>query len=113
MASRHLYFMRLHDESQSFHSLGMAMRAMKAAGASELADFLPSLRSVARMAIEELEPEDTAHYALGRMLGATARHMCVMAPGSQFRASYWSSNRWLLPWLKQALESTFARRCER
>jgi hypothetical protein len=75
-----LYFMRLHDESQSFHSLGMAMRAMKAADASELADFLPSLRSVARIAIEELEPEDMTHYALGRMLGATARHMCAMAP---------------------------------
>jgi len=75
-----LYFMRLHDESQSFHSLGMAMGAMKAASANELADFLPSLRSVARIAIEELEPEDVTHYALGRMLGATARHMCASAP---------------------------------
>lgn len=75
-----LYFMRLHDESQSFHSLGMAMRAMQAAGASELVEFLPSLRSVARIAIEELEPDEIAHYALGRMLGVTARQICAVAP---------------------------------
>ena len=75
-----LYFMRVHDESQSFHSLGMAMAAMKAAGTSELADFLPSLRSVARIAIEKLDPEEVAHYAFGRMLGATAHYMCAAAP---------------------------------
>lgn len=75
-----LYFMRIHDESQSFSSLGMAMRAMKAADANELLDFLPSLRSVARIAIEKLGPEDIAHYALGRMLGATARHLCAVGP---------------------------------
>lgn len=74
-----LYFMRVHDENQSFQALGMAMRAMNAADASELAEFLPSLRSVARIAIEELEPDEMAHYALGRMLGATARHMCAAA----------------------------------
>jgi hypothetical protein len=75
-----LYFMRIRDEHQSFSSLGMAMRAMNAAGANELADFLPSLRSVARISIEELGPENIAHYALGRMLGATAQHMCAVAP---------------------------------
>jgi hypothetical protein len=75
-----LYFMRVRGESHSFFSLRMAMAAMKAAGTSELADFLPSLRSVARIAIEQLEPEEIAHYALGRMLGATARHMCAAAP---------------------------------
>jgi len=75
-----LYFMRLRDESQSFSSLGMAMRAIQAAGASELINFLPSLRSVARIAIEELEPDEIAHYALGRMLGATASYICRVAP---------------------------------
>ena len=77
-----LYFMRIHEESQSFSSLGMAIQAMRAADTNELVDLLPSLRSVARIAIEELEPDDIAHYALGRMLGATAQHVCVVAPES-------------------------------
>jgi hypothetical protein len=75
-----LYFMRVNNESQSFYSLSMAMAAMKAAGPSELAAFFPSLRSVARIAIERLGPDDTAQYALGRMLGATACYMCAAAP---------------------------------
>jgi hypothetical protein len=75
-----LYFMRISDESQSFSALGMAMQAMRAADANELVDFFPSLRSVARIAIEELDSDDVAHYALGRMLGATAQHMCAVAP---------------------------------
>jgi hypothetical protein len=74
-----LYFMRVRDEAESFRSLGMAMQAMTAADTSELADFLSSLRSVARIAIERLDPDETAHYALGRMLGATARHICAEA----------------------------------
>jgi hypothetical protein len=72
--------MRVRDESQSFQSLEMALGAIIAADPSELADFLPSLRSVARIAIETLEPANIAHYALGRMLGATAYHMCAKAP---------------------------------
>lgn len=74
-----LYFMQVLDEAQSFNSLGMAMQAMKAADTSELADFLSSLRSVARIAIEKLEPDQIAHYALGRMLGAMARYVCAAA----------------------------------
>ena len=75
-----LYFMRVRDESQSYSSLGMAMRAIQAAGADELVNFLPSLRSVARIAIANLEPDEVAHYALGRMLGATASYICRVAP---------------------------------
>lgn len=71
--------MRVLDEAQSYHSLGMAMHAMEAADSGELAGLLSTLRSVARIAIEELEPGETAHYALGRMLGATARHICAAA----------------------------------
>lgn len=74
-----LYFMRVTDEAQSFDSLAMAMQAMKAADASELAEFLPSLHSIARIAIEKLEPDEIAHYALGRMLGATAQYVCAVA----------------------------------
>jgi hypothetical protein len=74
-----LYFMRVKDEARSFRSLGMAMQAMKVADASELAEFLPSLHSVARIAIEKLEPDEIAHYALGRMLGATAHYICAVA----------------------------------
>ena len=74
-----LYFMRVRDEPSSFASLAMAQRAMQAADASELAGLLPSLCSLARIAIEQLAPDDIAHYALGRLLGATARHMCAAA----------------------------------
>ena len=75
-----LYFMRIRDESQSFRSLGLAMRALQAAGKSELHEFLPSLRSVARIAIAQIDPDEVGHYALGRMLGATARYICDFAP---------------------------------
>ena len=74
-----LYFMQVRDEARSFYSLMMAMRAIKAADTSELAEFLTSLRSVARIAIEKIEPDQIAHYALGRMLGAMASYVCAAA----------------------------------
>jgi hypothetical protein len=38
------------------------------------------IRHTLRPRSSELEPDDIAHYALGRMLGATAQHMCAVAP---------------------------------